>query len=121
MADGVAFGRQTARRIIDETRKSEDRPDQQVGSKSPAEQHFDEIIPVILIGDLDSGDSAQARRLLGANRSTTALGEVLTVYDVPAFITAGNKLPSGTTLRVYHDPAVGGWVLLTTNACEESQ
>jgi len=72
---------------------------------------------------LNAGSSATATMLIGLSKATS--GDTITVYDTPAFITAGKKLPIGTKLRVFkdHDMDLGAneYVVLTSSACEVDQ
>ena len=78
-----------------------------------------QIVPAVLTGDLNSGSYANATLLEGSSRDVN--GNTVEVHDIPTFITAGKKIASGTNIRIYYDPVVGQYVLLTVAACEVDQ
>jgi len=79
----------------------------------------EELIPATLTGNLNSGSSAAATLLIGSARATS--GASVTVYDLPAFVTAGYKLASGVKIRIKWDGLAQKWVLITTSRCEVTQ
>jgi len=117
---GIAFGRETARRIIDRVHQAEDTPIDLTGKWVPSDPpQLGLIVPATLTANLLPGSNATATLLLGANRDET--GDTITIYDVPTSITSGKQIASGVGVRTYFDGVVGEYVLLTPFACETDQ
>lgn len=77
------------------------------------------ILTCTLTADLLSGESAAATLLEGPTKTTQ--GDSITVYDLPAFIPDGQMIESGAILRIFFDPDLSKYCLLTSNQCPVAQ